>query len=637
MTEFTVKTSRYTKQQLLEELSSIDVGDRVNFIREGIIVSKNYNNSYTIDGTDLTAEEIYSAIRTKLFRIVESRSIKIDTNIIDFVESHFGTTNIPPKHKTFIMPDGKFLNMSNCYLHSDVEKFLINNGMSEEKFANAVDGSPTLSKNGCFRCNATKKYIILPEVSYPTEESLNSVLIWLDSLSKIGSVTVCGYDGSQMSYSLSEMSSDDIVNRIIGYYKFHILFESTKNVGGTKFVRNGVGSKLEICHTPLNILIENNLKIKEMLSVDTSVIEKQLKELDDGDLLIYPVTNQFGFNKLCIIVSNDDPEYYTIWNENDDGEISDLTKHSSFDNTVYWIAKTAISFRPKLHRNKYINFSFTESIEGNNMSKKYIDTYVYKDDTYSDIELHELMSALKDNLNELTYDNEYVNLDIVPFEGGKNMYTVVPVFKEVEFIDMGGVPADDVLDDSFKRDFDYDNMSDVDKEIYKDAIEKIIEELYYTNKALKDLKTWGFKKKASADDLSKTIHEDYGYVYKDRSGNKVVDLYYDDLHYETDYGRMDWDTGEGKEYIDTEIDYTYTVDKDSVADVLMDIDDLYKTDKEFARLVDSDDYDGYNKYIDDHFDEILDKYYDKVLDYYREDAEEEARETLDPEEVALNY
>ena len=155
--------------------------------------------------------------------------------------------------------------------------------------------------------------------------------------------------------------------------------------------------------------------------------------------------------------------------------------------------------------------------------------------------------------------------------------------------------------------------------------------------ALKDLKTWGFKKKASADDLSKTIHEDYGYVYKDKSGNEVVDLYYDDLHYETDYGRMDWDTGEGKEYIDTEIDYTYTVDKDSVADVLMDIDDLYKTDKEFARLVDSDDYDGYNKYIDDHFDEILDKYYDKVLDYYREDAEEEARETLDPEEVALNY
>ena len=212
--------------------------------------------------------------------------------------------------------------------------------------------------------------------------------------------------------------------------------------------------------------------------MDTSVIEKQLKELGDGDLLVYAVTNQFGFDKLCVIVSNDDPEYYTIWNENDDGEISDLTKHSSFDNTVYWITKTAISFRPKLYRNKYINFSFTESIEDNNMSKKYIDTYVYKDDTYSDIEFHELMSALKDNLNELTYDNEYVDLDIVPFEGKKDVYTVEPVFKEVKFIDIGDIPADDVLDDSFKRDFDYDNMSDVDKEIYKDAVEKIIEELY---------------------------------------------------------------------------------------------------------------------------------------------------------------
>ena len=135
MTEYTIRTSRYTKQQLLEELNSIDVGDSVNFIREGIIVSKNYNNSYTVDGTDLTADEICSAIRTKLFRIVESRSSKIDTNIIYFVESHFGTTVTTPKHKTFIMPDGRFLNMSNCYLHSDVERFLINNGMSDRRFA----------------------------------------------------------------------------------------------------------------------------------------------------------------------------------------------------------------------------------------------------------------------------------------------------------------------------------------------------------------------------------------------------------------------------------------------------------------------------------------------------------------------
>ena len=274
----------------------------------------------------------------------------------------------------------------------------------------------------------------------------------------------------------------------------------------------------------------------------------------------------------------------------------------------------------------------TESIGDNNMSKKYIDTYVYKDDTYSEIEFHEMMSALKDNLNELTYDNEYVDLHIAPFDGKKNVYTVEPVFKEVKFIDIGDIPAVDVLDDSFNRDFDYDNMSGVDKEIYKDAIEKIIEELYNTNKALKDLKTWGFKKKASADDLSKTIHEDYGYVYKDNSGNEVVDLYYDDLHYETDYGRMDWDTGFGKEYIDTEIDYTYTVDKQDIEEFFADF--LSGKDPVYDQIKD---YDEYYKYIDDHFYEILDKYYDKVLDYYREDAEEEAKETLDPEEVAMGY
>lgn len=92
-----------------------------------------------------------------------------------------------------------------------------------------------------------------------------------------------------------------------------------------------MGSKLEICHTPLNILIENNLKIKEMLSVNTSTIEKQLKELSNGDLLVYPVIHSFGYNKLCVILDGVDSGYYTIWNENEDGEISDLTRHSSFD------------------------------------------------------------------------------------------------------------------------------------------------------------------------------------------------------------------------------------------------------------------------------------------------------------------
>lgn len=29
-----------------------------------------------------------------------------------------------------------------------------------------------------------------------------------------------------------------------------------------EFIRNGVGSKLEICHITLNILIENNLKLR---------------------------------------------------------------------------------------------------------------------------------------------------------------------------------------------------------------------------------------------------------------------------------------------------------------------------------------------------------------------------------------
>ena len=375
--------------------------------------------------------------------------------------------------------------------------------------------------------------------------------------------------------------------------------------------------------------INNPQKIKEdinMQNQDEYKVKCQLEDLQPNELLIYNVADSsgFGFNKLLVYRNKYNPDMFVIWNENDEGDYANLVKYSSLENTLYWIMKDAISFEPQLLKNKYIKIE--ESWDYGYPSTHYIDVYTWKDDSQDIQEFHEFMAGLKEFINDEFSDYELIRLEVSPWAEKKNYYTIVPIFDEVNIGTLGDIPAYDLLSKTFKQDYGFEDFSNIDLLEYKRTLQELKNELKDINSNMKKFKTWGFKKVQNADNFS--LIE----AYIDKKGREMVDLEYSDLHVEINYGPMDWETGMGTEDFEDDIEYTYTIDKQSVEEALADLDELYNDYPEYAKLIDADDYDGYYKFIDDHFDELLDKYYDKILEYFRNSAEEEANETIDPED-----
>ena len=151
-----------------------------------------------------------------------------NNNIIDLVEKHFGISDTPFKGITYIMPDGKFLDLRKYTHHSDVEKWLIDNNYTNGEY-NPYCGSPTLRDCGCFRCCTSKYYIQLPPYGF-NEELQEALSIWLAFLSNINirkEVEVSSSDGQHIMYKVENFDDIDyIVNRIRHYYIYGKLYEN---------------------------------------------------------------------------------------------------------------------------------------------------------------------------------------------------------------------------------------------------------------------------------------------------------------------------------------------------------------------------------------------------------------------------
>lgn len=169
---------------------------------------------------------------------------------LDLIIKHFGTTNTPYNGPTFILPNGKFLNIQNCTHHSDVEKWLIDNGYSDFDYIKTA-GSQTLYQLGCIRCDIIKYYISLPFDTQPTGEQYNSLLIWLDYLQRFHkAVEVITPDNQhKMYYFNDDVISDTIVDKIRAYYYSGILRESkdsdTIHSKGITYKRSPIGCIIE--------------------------------------------------------------------------------------------------------------------------------------------------------------------------------------------------------------------------------------------------------------------------------------------------------------------------------------------------------------------------------------------------------
>lgn len=170
-------------------------------------------------------------------------------NIIDIVSNKFGLLIEPYNGPTFIMPDGLFLDLRKYSHHSDVEKFLIDSGLSNNAYVKTA-GSRTLSDLGCIRCDTVKYYIALSLEKQPTGEQYNSLLIWLDYLQKLHkAVEVITPDNQNILYKFdSDTISDTVVDRIRRYYYSGKLYEqkviNQKHQHNFIYDRNDVGKSI---------------------------------------------------------------------------------------------------------------------------------------------------------------------------------------------------------------------------------------------------------------------------------------------------------------------------------------------------------------------------------------------------------
>ena len=138
--------------------------------------------------------------------------------------------------------------------------------------------------------------------------------------------------------------------------------------------------------------------------------------------------------------------------------------------------------------------------------------------------------------------------------------------------------------------------------------------------SLSDDGSWGqghyFITKEDAEEFfnEKTINESI-------SSEDVIDLDYKDLEVTLASSEPDPDK---KDYVDYKGEYSYSVDKDSVLELLLN--ELVTDDdvKDFPGGLDAifEWGEGVDEYIDSHFDDLVNKYYDDILEYYREKAED---------------
>ena len=496
--------------------------------------------------------------------------LREDVDIINKVEERFGTSDYPPEGKTFIMPDGKFLNMSKIDAHYQVEQWLIDNGLSDVKLAYMINGSPTLSRLGCFRCNANGSYCILPEVDYPTDEALNSLLLWLDKQSNNrDSVTIVSPTSRPIKYDFADYITDDILGRVERYYTSGTLYEHQEGViraCGAKYKRGKVGEKLTL--EPADKKVRQQ-KEKEFLEA--------CRKMDES---IEP-------------------------------------------NKRIPMRKQGERYRRGRVGEKLTIERVCESKEDNNMkivekfdTTKYFPSYSISLKDEDDMGFHEFASALRENVEEAFYDFDYIRFDL---QSDKNdRVYLVPVFDAVANIGGEEYSVEEILSPSFFQDID--DGSDIVKEDFDKAYQAIQDEIKRARPILKDLaSSWGFRK----DRNSKMVESAASQKEKEH-------LQYSNLEIEFDYGKIGyWDGSPEHTYHDF-VDYELEVDKDDIIDWLVDFagDDGYaegKSDEEFVQWVKA----NYDTLFERYYEKLKDIYKDRAIEKAIENTDPEPEPDYD--------
>ena len=113
-----------------------------------------------------------------------------------------------------------------------------------------------------------------------------------------------------------------------------------------------------------------------------------------------------------------------------------------------------------------------------------------------------------------------------------------------------------------------------------------------------------------------------------KKADKSEVIHYDDLEITiyTDYHPATREEPEEWDEDTFEIEYDYKVSRDDLVNALADIFALGELEPEIAKDVESLDYNGYIKYLDEHLDELKEKFNSNLQDYFYMEAKEEAEQ-----------
>lgn len=144
-------------------------------------------------------------------------------NIQDYIKDNFSFSLTPPEGQTYIMPDGKFLELGYDGAHIGVDDMLYQD--------NLIDYDPyeygheliLVDKFNAVRCSDGEAINANPYIQLPpkkvTQDQLDSIMDWLDKL-KESSVYIEGVE-----YNLDEVTVDYVIKRILRYYSSGVMYE----------------------------------------------------------------------------------------------------------------------------------------------------------------------------------------------------------------------------------------------------------------------------------------------------------------------------------------------------------------------------------------------------------------------------
>ena len=217
------------------------------------IYSLGYNNKLFVDGVKYNLSEVSSEYIIKKIKryyasgylyekfLPESLGENLNNvdkdKIINTVESRYSTSDWPFDGPTFLLPDGKFLDLVGTFgedsfedfpCHAEVEAYLDSLGLSTSYVE--ASGCPTLQSLGAIRLNNLddNNFIELSSRK-PTEAQYEGLERWLDENSQDHNsvyVAVSGFD-RYVTYNYSDYIVDDIIKRIKRYYSSGQLYESS--------------------------------------------------------------------------------------------------------------------------------------------------------------------------------------------------------------------------------------------------------------------------------------------------------------------------------------------------------------------------------------------------------------------------